>query len=123
MENAVIVAVARSPIGRAHKGSLREMRADDLAVAITRAALDQVPALDPSEVDDLLLGCAQPAGEQGYGRGRIVAMQLGLDGVPGTTVQRYCSSSLQSTRMAMHAIRAGEGRTYLSVGTESVSRY
>ncbi|HEX3955217.1 MAG TPA: acetyl-CoA C-acetyltransferase [Trebonia sp.] len=123
MENAVIVAAARSPIGRAHRGSLREMRADDLAVAMTRAALDQVPALDPSEVDDLLLGCAQPAGEQGYGLGRIVAMQLGLDGVPGTTVQRYCSSSLQSTRMAMHAIRSDEGRTYLSVGTESVSRY
>jgi acetyl-CoA C-acetyltransferase len=123
MENTVIVAAARSPIGRANKGSLRDMRSDDMAVAITRAALEQVPALDPADLDDLLLGCAQPAGEQGYGLGRIVALQLGLDRLPGTTVQRYCASSLQTTRMAAHAIRAGEGRAYLSVGVESVSRY
>jgi acetyl-CoA C-acetyltransferase len=123
MDEAVIVAAARSPIGRAYKGSLREMRSDDMAVAIARAALDQVPALDPGEIADLMLGCAQPAGEQGYGLARIVALQLGLDGLPGTTVQRYCASSLQTTRMAMHAIRAGEGRAYLSAGVESVSRY
>jgi acetyl-CoA C-acetyltransferase len=120
---AVIVAAARSPIGRARKGSLRELRADDLAAAMVRAALAQVPELDPAEIDDLLLGCAQPAGEQGYGLARIVAVLLGLDTVPGTTVQRYCASSLQTTRMAMHAIRAGEGSVFVSAGVEAVSRF
>ncbi len=120
---AVIVAAARSPIGRAYKGSLREMRADDLAAQLVRAALDQVPALDPAELDDLLLGCGQPAGEQGYGLGRAVAVLLGLDGVPGATVQRYCASSLQTTRMAAHAIRTGEAQAIVSAGVECVSRY
>ncbi len=123
MPEAVIVAAARSPIGRAFKGSLAGMRADDLAVAMVRAALDQVPGLDPHTVDDLMLGCAQPAGEQGYGLARVVAVALGLDDVPGTTVQRFCASSLQTTRMALHAIKAGEGSVFISAGAEAVSRF
>jgi acetyl-CoA C-acetyltransferase len=123
MPEAVIVAAARSPIGRARKGSLVGIRGDDLVTTIARAALDSVPELDPADIDDVMLGCAQPAGEQGYGLGRILALQLGLDQVGGTTVQRYCASSLQTTRMALHAIRAGEGQVFLSAGVESVSRY
>ncbi|GAA4545173.1 acetyl-CoA C-acetyltransferase [Pseudonocardia xishanensis] len=121
--DAVIVAAARSPIGRAGKGSLRELRPDDLAAQIVRAALDQVPSLDPSGIDDLLMGCGQPAGEQGYGIGRAVGVLLGLDTVPGATVQRYCASSVQTTRMAMHAIRSGEADVIVSAGVECVSRY
>lgn len=123
MPEAVIVAASRSPIGRAVKGSLRDMRGDDLAAGMVRAALDQVPQLDPAEIDELILGCAQPAGEQGYGLARVVAVLLGLDGVPGVTVQRYCASSLQATRMARHAIAAGEGSVFVSCGVETVSRY
>ncbi|GAB3119506.1 acetyl-CoA C-acetyltransferase [Glaciibacter psychrotolerans] len=123
MTEAVIVSVARSPIGRAYKGSLASMRADDLAAQMVRAALDQVPALDAATIDDLMMGCAQPAGEQGYNIARIVALQLGLDTVPGTTVQRYCSSSLQTTRMAFHAIKSGEGEAFISAGVETVSRF
>lgn len=123
MTEAVIVAAARSPIGRAKKGSLKDMRADELATQIIRAALDAVPELDPTEVVDLMMGCAQPAGEQGYNIARVVAVQLGLDSVPGTTVHRYCSSSLQTTRMAFHAIKAGEGDVFISAGVEAVSRY
>ena len=123
MPEAVIVAAARSPIGRARKGSLVGIRADDLVTMIARAALEKVPELDPGEIDDVMLGCAQPAGEQGYGLGRMLAVGLGLDHVGGTTVQRYCASSLQTTRMALHAIRAGEGQVFLSAGVESVSRY
>lgn len=123
MTEAVIVSAVRSPIGRAHKGSLREMRGDDLAAQMVRAALDAVPELDPSSVEDLMMGCAQPAGEQGYNIARMVAMQLGLDSVPGTTVHRYCSSSLQTTRMAFHAIKAGEGDVFISAGVETVSRF
>lgn len=123
MPEAVIVAAVRSPIGRAYKGSLAEMRADDMATSMVRAALDQVPELDPATIDDLMLGCAQPAGEQGYGLARVVAVAAGLDTVPGVTVQRYCGSSLQTTRMAMHAIRAGEGKAFISAGVETVSRY
>jgi acetyl-CoA C-acetyltransferase len=123
MPEAVIVAASRSPIGRARKGSLAGMRPDDLAVQIVRAALDQVPALDPAEIDDLMLGCGLPGGEQGYNMARVVAVLLGLDSVPGTTVTRYCSSSLQTTRMALHAIRAGEGDVFVSVGVEAVSRF
>ncbi|MGB2571251.1 acetyl-CoA C-acetyltransferase [Micromonospora citrea] len=123
MPEAVIVAAARSPIGRANKGSLRELRADDLAATIVRAALAQVPMLDPGEIDDLMLGCGQPAGEQGHNLARVVATLLDLDQLPGTTVNRYCSSSLQTTRMAMHAIRAGEGHVFISAGVECVSRY
>src|SRR5256885_9843115 len=114
MPEAVIVAAARSPIGRAFKGSLTGVRADDLAATIVRAALDQVPALDPAALDDIMLGCAQPAGEQGYNLARQVAVRLGLDGVAGTTVARYCASSLQTTRMALHAIRAGYGHPFLA---------
>ena len=123
MTEAVIVSAVRSPIGRAGKGSLKDMRPDDLATQIVRAALDAVPELDPTTIDDLMMGCAQPAGEQGYNIGRMVALQLGLDAVPGTTVHRYCSSSLQTTRMAFHAIKAGEGDVFVSAGVEAVSRF
>jgi acetyl-CoA C-acetyltransferase len=123
MPKAVIVAAARSPIGRAVKGSLRGLRADGMAAAMIRAALAQVPALDPHTIDDIMLGCAQPAGEQGYGMARVVAVMLGLDDVPGTVSQRYCASSLQTSRMALHAIRAGEAHVLISAGAESVSHY
>ncbi|KAB2341571.1 acetyl-CoA C-acetyltransferase [Actinomadura rudentiformis] len=123
MPEAVIVAMARSPIGRAHKGSLKDVRADDLLRQIVTATLKQVPDLDPSTIDDLMVGCAQPAGEQGYGLARQVAIGLGLDGVPGTVSQRYCASSVQTTRMAFHAIRSGEGDVFVSAGVECVSRY
>jgi len=123
MPEAVIVAAARSPIGRARKGSLAAMRPDDLAAQLVRAALSQVPALDPSGIDDLILGCGLPGGEQGYNMARVVAVLLGLDTVPGTTVTRYCSSSVQTTRMALHAIRAGEGDVFISAGVETVSRF
>ena len=123
MAEAVIVAAVRSPIGRAHKGSLTGIRADDLAVQMARAALARVPALDPAALDDVMLGCAQPAGEQGYNLGRMVSLRLGLDSVPGTTVQRYCASSLQAIRMAFHAIKAGEGHAFVAAGAEIVSHY
>ncbi|PWR05332.1 acetyl-CoA C-acetyltransferase [Micromonospora acroterricola] len=121
--DAVIVATARSPIGRAHKGSLRDVRSDDLAATIVQAALDKIPQLDPTTIDDLYLGCGLPGGEQGFNMGRVVATLLGLDTVPGATLTRYCASSLQTTRMAMHAIRAGEGDVFVSAGVEMVSRY
>ena len=120
---AVIVASARSPIGRANRGSLVDMRADDLAVQMVKAALAQVPELDPAAIDDILLGCGLPGGEQGNNMGRVVSVLAGLDSVPGTTITRYCASSLQTTRMAMHAILAGEGEVYISAGVETVSRY
>jgi acetyl-CoA C-acetyltransferase len=123
MAEALIAATARSPIGRAVKGSLTSVRADDLAARMIRAALDQVPELDPAEIDDLHLGCGEPYDEQGANIGRRVAVQLGLDGLPGTTVNRFCASSLQTTRMAMHAIKAGEGDAFVSAGVECVSRY
>jgi acetyl-CoA C-acetyltransferase len=123
MPEAVIVATARSPIGRAHKGSLTQLRPDDMAMQMVQAALGSVPHLDPSDVDDLVLGCGQPAGESGFNMARVVAVLAGLDDVPGTTVNRYCSSSLQSTRMAFHAIKAGEGDVFISAGVEMVSRY
>jgi acetyl-CoA C-acetyltransferase len=121
--DAVIVATARSPIGRAVKGSLREMRADDLAATIIRAALEKVPQLDPAEIDDLYLGCGLPGGEQGFNMARVVAILLGYDRLPGATLTRYCASSLQTTRMAFHAIRSGEGDVFVSAGVEMVSRY
>src|SRR3954454_12759490 len=123
MSEAVIVAAARSPIGRANKGSLRDLRPDDLAVAMVEEALAQVPELDRADIDDLMLGCAQPAGEHGYNLGRVVSVLAGMDQVPGTTVNRYCSSSVQTSRMAFHAIKAGEGDVFISVGVETVSRY
>jgi acetyl-CoA C-acetyltransferase len=122
MPEAVIVATARSPIGRAGKGSLASIRPDDLAAQIVAAALAKVPQLDPADVGDLMLGCGLPGGEQGFNLARVVAVLLGHDHLPGTTVNRYCSSSLQTTRMAFHAIKAGEGDVYISAGVECVSR-
>lgn len=123
MPEAVIVSTARSPIGRAVKGSLATMRPDDLAAQMVRAALDKVPGLDPRDITDLMMGCAQPGGEAAYNIGRAVAVELGYDFMPGTTVNRYCSSSLQTTRMAFHAIKAGEGDAFISAGVETVSRF
>ncbi|GAA3674127.1 acetyl-CoA C-acetyltransferase [Nonomuraea antimicrobica] len=123
MPEAVIVATARSPIGRAFKGSLKEIRPDDLTVQMIRAALAKVPQLDPTSIEDIMLGCGLPGGEQGFNMARVVAVMLGLDNVPGTTVTRYCSSSLQTTRMAFHAIKAGEGDVFVSAGVETVSRF
>ncbi|GAA4804699.1 acetyl-CoA C-acetyltransferase [Streptomyces ziwulingensis] len=123
MPEAVIVSAARSPIGRAGKGSLKELRPDDLAATIVQAALAKVPELDPRDIDDLMLGCGLPGGEQGHNLGRIVAVQMGMDHLPGCTVTRYCSSSLQTSRMALHAIKAGEGDVFISAGVETVSRF
>jgi acetyl-CoA C-acetyltransferase len=121
--DAVIVATARSPIGRAAKGSLRDLRPDNLTTTIVRAALDKVPGLDPRDIDDLYLGCGLPGGEQGFNMARVVSVLLGYDHLPGATITRYCSSSLQTTRMAFHAIKAGEGDAFISAGVECVSRY
>ena len=123
MPEAVIVATARSPIGRAFKGSLTGIRPDDLAAQIVTAVLAKVPQLDPADIGDLILGCGLPGGEQGFNMARVVAVLLGHDHLPGTTVNRYCSSSLQTIRMAFHAIRAGEGDAYISAGVECVSRF
>ncbi|GGU68065.1 acetyl-CoA C-acetyltransferase [Lentzea flava] len=123
MPEAVIVSAARSPIGRAGKGSLKDVRPDDLAAQMVRAALDKVPQLDPAQIDDLMLGCGLPGGEQGFNMARVVAVLLGQDSLPGTTVTRYCASSLQTTRMALHAIKAGEGDVFISAGVETVSRF
>ncbi|MFF8846621.1 acetyl-CoA C-acetyltransferase, partial [Streptomyces sp. NPDC015127] len=123
MPEAVIVSAARSPIGRAFKGSLKELRPDDLTATIIQAALAKVPELDPRDIDDLMLGCGLPGGEQGNNLGRIVAVQMGMDHLPGCTVTRYCSSSLQTSRMALHAIKAGEGDVFISAGVEMVSRF
>ncbi|MER6343378.1 acetyl-CoA C-acetyltransferase [Streptomyces sp. NPDC001595] len=122
MPEAVIVSAARSPIGRAFKGSLKDLRPDDLTATIIQAALAKVPELDPKDIDDLMLGCGLPGGEQGHNLGRIVAVQMGMDHLPGCTVTRYCSSSLQTSRMALHAIKAGEGDVFISAGVEMVSR-
>lgn len=122
MPEAVIVSAARSPIGRAFKGSLKDVRPDDLTAHVIQAALAKVPQLDPREIDDLMLGCGLPGGEQGHNLARIVAVQMGMDYLPGATITRYCSSSLQTTRMALHAIRAGEGDVFISAGVETVSR-
>lgn len=123
MPEAVIVSATRSPIGRAHKGSLVSMRPDDLTAQMVQAALDKVPGLDPHTIDDLLLGCGLPGGESGNNMARNVSVLLGLDSVPGATITRYCSSSLQTTRMALHAIKAGEGHAFISAGVETVSRF
>ena len=121
--DAVVVAAVRTPIGRAGKGSLAQMRADDLAAVAVRAALATVPQLAPQEIEDLMLGCAQPAAEQGFNMARIVAVLSGLRELPGVTVNRYCSSSLQAIRMAAHAIRAGEGDCFIAAGAESCSHF
>jgi len=123
MPEAVIVSAARSAIGRANKGSLKDFRPDDLTATIVKAALDKVPALDPNTVDDLYLGCGLPGGEAGNNMGRIVNILNGMDQVPGATLTRYCASSVQTTRMAFHAIKAGEGDVFISAGVETVSRY
>jgi acetyl-CoA C-acetyltransferase len=123
MPEAVIVATARSPIGRAFKGSLTTIRPDDAVKQMVTAALAKVPQLDPADISDLMLGCGLPGGEQGFNMARVVAIMLGYDHLPGTTITRYCSSSLQTTRMAFHAIKAGEGDVFLSAGVECVSRY
>ncbi|GAA2251478.1 acetyl-CoA C-acetyltransferase [Actinomadura sp. NPDC048955] len=123
MPEAVIVATARSPIGRAFKGSLKDIRPDDLTAQMITAAMAKVPQLDPGQIDDLLLGCGLPGGEQGYNMARVVSVLLGWDNVPGATITRYCSSSLQTTRMALHAIRAGEADVIVSAGVETVSRF
>ncbi|MET8572021.1 acetyl-CoA C-acetyltransferase [Streptomyces sp. NPDC004783] len=123
MPEAVIVSAARSPIGRAFKGSLKDLRPDDLAATIIQAALAKVPELDPKDIDDLMLGCGLPGGEQGNNLGRIVAVEMGMDHLPGCTITRYCSSSLQTSRMALHAIKAGEGDVFVSAGVEMVSRF
>ncbi len=123
MPEAVIVSAARSPIGRANKGSLVDMRPDDLTAQMVRAALDQVPELDPADIDDLLLGCGLPGGESGNNMARVVAVLLGFDHVPGATITRYCSSSVQTTRMAFHAVKAGEADVVVSAGVETVSRF
>ncbi|MDX8036599.1 acetyl-CoA C-acetyltransferase [Lentzea sp. BCCO 10_0856] len=123
MPEAVIVSAARSPIGRAGKGSLKDLRPDDLAARMVQAALDKVPQLDPAQIDDLMLGCGLPGGEQGFNMARVVSVLLGQDSLPGTTVTRYCASSLQTTRMALHAIKAGEGDVFISAGVEMVSRF
>jgi len=123
MPEAVIVSAARSPIGRANKGSLKDVRPDDLTAAMVKAALDKIPELDPSDLEDLYLGCGLPGGESGFNMGRIVAVMLGYDHLPGATITRYCSSSVQTSRMAFHAIKAGEGDAFISAGVETVSRF
>ena len=123
MPEAVIVSTARSPIGRAGKGSLKDLRPDDLLVQITRAALDKVPALDPTTIDDIMVGAADNSGQHGSNIARIVAVRLGLDTVPGASINRYCASSVQTQRMAFHAIKAGEGDVFIAAGVECVSRY
>ena len=122
MTEAVIVAYGRSPIGRARKGSLVDVRPDDLASHVVNKVLDKVPQLEATEIEDLICGCGLPGGEQGHNIGRVISILSRLD-VPGVTVNRYCSSSLMTTRMATHAIEAGEGDVFLSVGVECVSRY
>jgi acetyl-CoA C-acetyltransferase len=123
MPEAVIVSTARSPIGRANKGSLKDMRPDDLSAQLIQAALAKVPELDPKLIDDLYLGCGLPGGEMGFNMARVVAVLMGMDHLPGATLTRYCSSSVQTTRMAFHAIKAGEGDVFISAGVETVSRF
>jgi acetyl-CoA C-acetyltransferase len=123
MAEAVIVATGRTPIGRANKGSLVDCRPDDLAALAIRSVLASIPQLDPHDVEDVLMGCGQPGGESGFNVARVAALLAGLGDVPGVTVNRYCSSSLQTIRMAAHAIKAGEGDVFVAAGVETVSRY
>jgi acetyl-CoA C-acetyltransferase len=123
MPEAVIVATARSPIGRANKGSLTTLRPDDMSTQIIDALMKKVPQVQSTDIDDLMMGIGQPAGEGGFNIARVVAVLSGLDNVPGVTVNRYCSSSLQTIRMAYHAIKAGEGDCFIAAGVETVSRY
>ncbi len=121
MPAAVIVAIGRTPIGRAVKGHLIDQRPDDLAAFTVEQVLKQVPQLDRGQIDDVICGCALPGGEQAHNLGRIISILTGL-GTPGTTVNRYCASSLQATRMAFHAIKAGEGEAFVCAGVESSTR-
>ncbi|MFZ4519165.1 MAG: acetyl-CoA C-acetyltransferase [Microthrixaceae bacterium] len=123
MTEAVIVATARTPIGRMGKGSLKDLRPDDLSAHIITAVLDKVPELDRTEIEDVLWGCGQPGGESGHNIARVAAVLAGLDDVPGATVNRYCSSSLMTIRMAAHAIKAGDGDVFLAGGVETASRF
>src|SRR5262245_33822752 len=122
MTEAVIVSAARTPIGRASKGSLVECRPDELSATVARAALERAPGLDPAEVEDIVWGTAQPGGPQGWNLARLVGILAGLHDVPGVTVNRYCSSSVQAIRIAAHAVRAGEGDVFLCGGVESISQ-
>ena len=123
MTEAVIVATARSPIGRANKGSLVSVRPDDLSATIVKALMAKVPQVSGADVDDVMWGIGQPAGEGGFNIARVISTLAGLGDVPGVTVNRYCSSSLQTIRMAFHAIKAGEGDCFVAGGVETVSRY
>lgn len=123
MPEAVIVATARTPIGRANKGSLKDVRPDDMAGFIVKTLIEKVPEVDPASVVDNITGCGMPHHTQGMNVGRNIALLAGLpDSVPGTTVNRFCSSSLQAIRMAFHAIKAGEGDTYVASGVESITK-
>ena len=122
MPEAVIVATARTPIGRAVKGSLTEARPDDMSAFIIGDVLSKVPGLDPADVEDVIWGIGQPGGEGGYNIARVASILAGVN-APGVTVNRYCSSSLQTIRMAAHAIKAGEGDCFVAGGVETVSRY
>lgn len=123
METPVIVATTRTPIGRAHKGSLRECRPDDLGALVVRSLVESVESLDPARIDDVIVGTAAPEGQQGLVVGRIIARLAGLpDSVPGMTVSRACASSLQAVQSAAHAVRAGAGSVYVAGGVESVSK-
>ncbi|MGA7705089.1 MAG: acetyl-CoA C-acyltransferase [Solirubrobacteraceae bacterium] len=123
MPEAVIVDAIRTPIGRAVKGSLKSVRADDLASIPLKAIVERNPKVEQTSIGDVMMGCGYGEGEQGYNIGRIASLIAGIDyRVPGTTVNRFCASSLQTIRMAFHAIKAGEGDTYISAGVEAVSR-
>ncbi len=123
MPEAVIVDAVRTPIGRAVKGSLKTVRADDLASIPLKAIVERNPLLEQTSIGDVMMGCGYGEGEQGYNVGRIASLIAGIDHrVPGTTVNRFCASSLQTIRMAFHAIKMGEGDTYISAGVEAVSR-
>src|SRR5918994_1018226 len=123
MPEAVIVAAARTPIGRAAKGSLADVRPDDLLAFAIQQALEQVPALDPNEIVDVMVGCGFPQEKQGMNVARLAALLAVLPKrVPGTTVNRFCASSLQTARMAFHAIKTGEGDVYVAAGVESISQ-
>lgn len=122
MPEAVIVATARTPIGRAGKGSLKEMRPDDLSAIAIKAVLEKAPGLEVADIEDVLWGCGQPAGESGHNIGRVAAVLAGLEDTPGVTVNRYCSSSLMTIRMAAHAIKAGDGEVFVAGGVETISR-
>lgn len=121
--DAILVAFGRSAMGRAFKGSLTEVRPDDLASGIALQVLEQVAELPLTELEDFYLGCAEPHREHGFNMGRRVAVQMGLDDLPSSTINRLCASSIQGIRMAFHGIRAGEGNAYLVGGVEVVSRY